>query len=331
MTRTVMVALIRPEEDPDRASELALPVAESLAERLDADVQLVTVLDLPSEMTADGGQRLLHAADAFPDDTRLTTLRDQTLAMVADAEAYLQRIAGRFAAGRARTVVRFGDAGQGLLDVAESLDAPIIVMTSHARRGIKRAVVGSVAFTVVSKATHPVVIVPVATVHEPSATEYSLHRILVPLDGSPLAESVLDSDLISMLSDHLELHLVQVIEPLTVHSGLVANDYYAMARDEATQYLQRITDQLRRQGRKVNWCIRSGAAGDEIAQVATQIDADAILMATHGRSGLRRIVMGSVAERVLHASSRPLFLIRSDIDRLTESSPVSTTAVQNSA
>lgn len=327
MTHTLLVALIRPEEDVDGVSESTLPVAVTLAEQLDADVVLTTVLDLPSEAVGNGEQRLLHAADAFPDDPRLTALREQTLAMVDRVEAYLHRVAGRFASGRVRIMVRYGDPGQELLDIAGMLDSPVVVMASHARRGIKRAMLGSVAFSVVSRAAYPVVIVPIAPETEPLATEFALNRLLVPLDGSPLAESVLDTESIAALSGHPELHLVQVIEPMTIHTRLVDDDVYAAARDEATQYLKSVADRLRERGHRVEWSIRRGPPSDEIAEVATQVNADVILMATHGRSGLRRVMMGSVAEQVLRASHRPLILIRSDIAKSNETPLMLFTAV----
>lgn len=319
MPRTVIVPLIRPEEDPDSASAAALPLAQLLAARLDADVVLVSVLNLPAEATEDGGQRLLHAADAFPDDERLVKLREQTEVMVAELDGYLQDVAEQFPAGRVEWFIRFGDAGQEVLTVAAAVSEPHVVMSSHAKRGFQRALVGSVAFKVVSEATFPVFVVPVKDVDEAPA----LQRLLVPLDGSLLAEYALDASLAVAGDTTLDVHLVQVIEPLTVRSGGVANDYYAMARDESQKYLERVAERLRARGCQTNWHVQLGLPAEQISGVAAEIDADLIVMATHGRSGLRRVILGSVAERVLHGTQRPLLLFRPTEEQLQASANAS--------
>jgi nucleotide-binding universal stress UspA family protein len=312
MARTVLVPLIRPEEDIDGASAAALSMAQALAERLDADVVLVSVLDLPAEGTEDGGQRLLHAADAFPDDERLLAVKQQAEEIVVNLAGWLDEMAAQFPAGRAVTAIRYGDAGNELLRVAGMLEEPVVVMSSHARRGLSRAVVGSVAFKVVSEATYPVVIVPVVATGTPVHPE----QLLAPLDGSLMAEYALDAGLALIGSGTHEIHLVQVVETLTVRSGMVADDYYAMAREEARQYLEGVTERLRAAGRTVEWSVRLGMPAQEIAAAAAEVDAGLIVMATHGRSGFKRAVLGSVAERVLHTAQRPLLLLRPTEDDL---------------
>jgi nucleotide-binding universal stress UspA family protein len=91
---------------------------------------------------------------------------------------------------------------------------------------------------------------------------------------------------------------------------MVANDYYAMARDEAQRYLESVAERLQAAGQTVEWSVRLGSPAQEISAVAAEVDAGLIAMATHGRSGFKRAVLGSVAERVLHTAQRPLLLLR---------------------
>ncbi len=326
MARTLLVPLIRPEEDVDDASKAALPIAQALAERLDAEVVLVSVLALAAEATDDGGQRLLHASDAFPGDDRLLAVKQQAEEIVVNLSDWLEQMAAQFPAGRARTVIRYGDAGNELLHVAATLADPVVVMSSHARRGLERAVVGSVAFKVVSEATYPVVIVPVTTSETAPETSADLNRLLVPLDGSLLAEYALEAGLTLTGSEPQEVHLVQVVESLTVGSGMVTDDYYVAEREEARQYLTGVAERLRAAGLTVEWSVRLGMPAQEIAAAAAETDVGLIVMATHGRSGFKRAVLGSVAERVLNSAQRPLMLLRPTEEDLKAHVPLSSSS-----
>jgi nucleotide-binding universal stress UspA family protein len=271
-----------------------------------ADVVLISVLEIAAEETEDGGQRPVHAADAFPNDERLIGLKEQTMAMIADLEDSLGEIAQSFGGARVETVVRYGDAGREIVHVARMHDNPVVVMTSHARRGFERAVVGSVAFSVVAESTWPVLVIPLATAHE---GEPDLRRLLVPLDGSPLAEEALHAGIATVGNPPLDLHLVRVVETLTDHVPL-GGDHYAAAKAEAEAYLESVAQRLREQGHQVEWRVHLGLPAAEIAAEATRIDASLIVMSTHGRSGIRRVVLGSAAERVLNTAHLPLLLVR---------------------
>jgi len=323
MARTLMVPLIRPEEDIDGASEAALPVALQLAQRLNADIVLVSVLDLPSERTPDGGQRLVHAADAFPNDPRLIPVKQQAEELVIKTGEWLESVARRYPEHRAQAVIRYGDPGRELINVVEMLDDPVVVMSSNARRGLQRTVVGSVTFKVVAQAGCPVVIVPVTLTED---TMPDLDTVLVPLDGSLLAEYALEKGL-PLLGEPVDsLCLVQVIETLTPHPEAIGSDTYAMEREQARQYLTGVASRLREAGQPAEWSIRNGLPAQEIAAAAAEMDAGLIVMGTHGRSGLRRMILGSVAERVLNAAQRPLLLIRPSEADLRATAPLSSTA-----
>jgi nucleotide-binding universal stress UspA family protein len=153
----------------------------------------------------------------------------------------------------------------------------------------------------------------------------------VPLDGSVLAECVLDRVLPWIETDDAELHLVHVIDPLVVRTGMVARDYEAMAREEARVYLEHVTERLTRQGYRVVWSIRSGDASREIAQAASDNPTDLIVMATNGRSGFRRAVLGSVAESVANATSLPLLLVRPTEAEIQQSKTLTSASVPTAA
>jgi nucleotide-binding universal stress UspA family protein len=332
MAKTIVLPLIGPHEDPDGASARAVPLARAMAERLQARIRLVSVLDLMTEEDASGEVRVLYPSDALPHDSRLLKVREEIDKRIADVQTYLDSVAVEFPEGRAEGVIRYGGAKDALLDEVERLDDPLIVMASHARYGVRRLVLGSVAFAVVSNATCPVIVVPVregagATTEVP----VSLRHLLVPLDGSVVAECVLDRVLPWIGTDDAELHLVHVIDPLVVRTGMVARDYEAMAREEARVYLERVTERLTRQGYRVVWSIRSGDASREIAQAASDNPTDLIVMATNGRSGFRRAVLGSVAESVANATSLPLLLVRPTEAEIQQSKTLTSASVPTAA
>ena len=93
-----------------------------------------------------------------------------------------------------------------------------------------------------------------------------------------------------------------------VNYGLIA-EYVSATRDEATEYLQTLSARLTTAGQATSWELREGQVGPEINAEAEAWNADAVVMATHGRSGFNRLFFGSVAEQVLHSSVRPVLLM----------------------
>jgi nucleotide-binding universal stress UspA family protein len=142
---------------------------------------------------------------------------------------------------------------------------------------------------------------------------HSYKRVLVALDGSTACEAVLrflmeiagPLDMTVML-----LHVLEPITPQVVEGTIVVDDIEAR-RHEAEEYLAPISAALRSQGVDTAWAIRRGRPADEILAAAQEGGADLIAMATHGRTGLGRLLFGSVAEAVLRRATVPVFMIRS--------------------
>jgi nucleotide-binding universal stress UspA family protein len=141
---------------------------------------------------------------------------------------------------------------------------------------------------------------------------YSHKRVLVALDGSTAGEAVMK--LLMEIAGPLDMTimLLHVLEPISapvMDGGVVLDDLEARRR-EAEEYLAPIAAALRSQGVDTSWAIRHGRAADEILAAARENGADLIAMATHGRTGLGRLLFGSVAEAVLRHASVPVFMIR---------------------
>ena len=143
--------------------------------------------------------------------------------------------------------------------------------------------------------------------------------ILVPLDGSKRAEAILPhvKDLAGRYG--ATVIFLRVVEPVPVRVGL-EGAYSLLAEDldlwakQAESYLSALQDQYREKGIEVRIRVVQGSAVEAITEIAESEGADLIAMASHGRTGLRRVFYGSVAAGVLHRVDRPLLLIRSQDD-----------------
>lgn len=150
-----------------------------------------------------------------------------------------------------------------------------------------------------------------------------IRRILVPLDGSEVAEAVLPyvEDLAKRL--RAEIYLVRIAEtsvqeilafgmgaPCVVEAMEEAEQ---VDREEAKDYLARVADRLRGGDIHVSWEIVEGRAADTIVELADADKIDLIAMSTHGRTGLDRVIFGSVAEEVLRSIGIPVLLVRPEL------------------
>lgn len=142
--------------------------------------------------------------------------------------------------------------------------------------------------------------------------------ILVPLDGSSRAERILSH--IEELAQNVgaKLVLLRVVEPDLSSLGTVgapAEFYiegFKRSTEDAQKYLAALQGEFRAKGIQVRTVVERGPVANTIINVAAREDVDLIAMASHGRSGLRRVFYGSVAAGVLHHVDRPLLLIRAD-------------------
>ena len=142
---------------------------------------------------------------------------------------------------------------------------------------------------------------------------YSHRRVLVALDGSSAAEAVLRFLLEIAGPLDMTVLLMRVLEPIAPRvEGVrrVMLEDVASRRRDAEEYLAPIAAALRAQGVDVSWQVRRGYPHEEILAAAAESKVDLIAMATHGRTGIGRLLFGSVAEAVLRQAPVPVFMIR---------------------
>jgi nucleotide-binding universal stress UspA family protein len=291
-----MVTVVIP-LDGSELSERALGLGTALATAIDGSIDLVYVVEEP------------FLAELAPG--RMDADRDS-------AQEYLDGVARRLDDRvSVSTRVLYGRAADELLTLAEDEPRAVLVMSSHGRGGIGRIMFGSVTDKVLRGAAVPVAIVR----NEGLAPDARLSNLIVPLDGSDLAEAALAEAVEFTLAFNATIHLVRVIEPFWRSSYMAfvpeiaypSSEYVAEVEQqletEARVYLDNIAQRLRTQGLSVTWEVRSGRPVDEIVRTAETIGADLIVMSTHGRGGVRRWAFGSVTNEVLHRAETPVLAI----------------------
>lgn len=208
-----------------------------------------------------------------------------------------------------------------IVEYARDPNVVLIAMATHGRTGLSRWVLGSVAQKVLHSAPKPLLLVRpgknhLAYVKSPFLAELTYDTILVPLDGSRFAEQALDqarklawrSDativLVSALPDGNETELEEHRSSRWTVRALRAGV------DRASCYLMGVAEKLRQEGMKVQTKVVQGTPAESILEVSEKEHADLIVMATHGRSGLQTLWLGSVAMKVTQSSTIPVLLVR---------------------
>lgn len=305
--------------DGSERAESAIPVAARIARNTGSSIKFIRVVSYP----LDSGIYMMQSAGLSEESM------DVDLANAAD---YLRKIASftDLAGITTETQVYSGLAAETILSIIHDREVSLVVMCSHGDTGFKRWVLGSVAQKVARHSP-----VPVLVLCRDSARLGDSVRILVALDGSPLAEAaLLPAAQLSMALSSPEagaLHLLRVLslppaEPGTrgellrkVNEEAIeeARVYLSaleqrLREDEFAQFKLSITSSLAIDLDVASTIIGAGEVGENLAEVGLS-GCDAIAMATHGRSGVQRWVMGSVTERVLGATKLPLLIVRPEV------------------
>jgi nucleotide-binding universal stress UspA family protein len=291
--------------DGSRLAEQALTCAMTLGRGLKAELVLFRAIAIPSDV-----QEALDRADLNPDPLmkKLETEANEYL----DAMSHILTKADL----RFSHVVRHGLAADAIVDYVEQKGIQLIVMASHGSTGIKRWMHGSVAERVLQSARVPVLLVRAKEKVSKGLPEASpCRRILVPLDGSKLAEQVLPA--VTPIASALGCEMTLLHVPIISASGSFTGAWYlpldgsfGTADQDAQAYLDRLAGDLREQGIEVSTAVWVGPVAETIIDHAQVNDVDLIAMCTHGRTGIARWALGSIADRVLRAGDKPILLVR---------------------
>lgn len=306
--------------DGSSRAEQALPVAARIAHASGGSLHLLQVI---SPVVDYGGLAPVSMVT-----------EQSTIAEMAQSTDYLTILAASpmLAGVQVTSEVMFGSPAWHIQECAESQNANLIVLCSHGRTGFTRWALGSVAHQLVHQSS-----VPILVLREHETNSLLAHgddaqsfRILVPLDGSELAESALlpAAYLTAAMAApaHGTLHLVQVVKslPTTAEEGFVSK-LNEEALQRAKTYLATTAEHVQATMKELKLSVTYAVEYERdvvstLMNVAEQKGekkatedvggCDLIAISTHGRSGLQRLIMGSVTDRLLNVTKGPMLIVR---------------------
>jgi len=307
MIRSILVPL-----DGSTFGEHALPLAMTMAKRLDASLNLIHVHSLLDATYAE--------LQVF-DNTLDQELRNKEREYLHTVQKQLQDrlsvpVTIRNVDGDMPAVVR---------EQADSLRASWVVMTTHARGPMGRFWLGSNTDELIRTLPIPLIAVHPGGDAPDLSKEYRVQHMLVPLDGTPFGEDILESTTSFakvMGADLTLLRVVTPVYPVTLPAepaifGSVATDImdrvekmHADLRKDASAYLETIANRLRADGLKVQTRVSVDEQPGIAILEAAKPPIDMIAIETHGRGGLSRLLLGSTADKVIRGSPLPILVHR---------------------
>jgi nucleotide-binding universal stress UspA family protein len=299
--RAILVPL-----DGSPLAEQAVPLASHIAQRAASKLRLVLVHQRPSAPIDAVASKLFISIE-------LATRKSE--------RGYLRGIQAKLRAGGTRlssAVTLTGAPGPALAQYVRELGIDLVVMATHGHGGIRRAWLGSVADYLVRNSEVPVLLMRPGEDGAAPERAPGMGQVLVPLDGSTLAEEALDAAAeLARLWD-TELTLVQVVPPVLLPIDRMMplppsydEELTAIGRKRAQDYLDDVVEHMRARGlRATGIAVVGWNTVDSILDLAQPERIGIVVLATHGRGGLRRLAFGSVADKLVRGAEVPVLVYR---------------------
>lgn len=286
--------------DGSPQAEEALPYAKAIGRDEGTSITLYHVVDLETLER--------HDPDHAPFIEQML-MRAETR-----ARDYLHSLQTNSLSVVPRTDVKLGTgpAAKTIVDDAVSGGYDVIAMSTHGRSGLERWVLGSVADKVLHSTTLPLLLVHPGEPTPTQAPEVTLRRVLVPLDGSELAEQAIPYaiELAKRLNVHIELLRV-VRYQMGAGFGLYVEDPSGMLEEAVKSYLSEIEKQVREKGVQTSANVLWGFPGARVVDAAQAEPGTIVVMSSHGRSGVGRWVLGSIADKIVRSADVPVLIVHS--------------------
>ncbi len=297
MFKSILVPL-----DGSTFAEHALPLAATIARRSGATLRLMRVL----QGNLENEQR--------------------TVAQAYLAQAYQRVQAAIGVPVEYDLVPQKANVAESIRSEVNAKAVDLVVLTSHGRGAVTRFWLGSVADELVRSLAVPILLVRPPENEGPRlALEAEVKRILLALDGRSSADSILQPALALGHALNAEFVLINVLSPPvaaeytaftssadcgSLAPSLEIVEAAEMQKEGALQYLEQVAERIRRQGSSVQIQLRTSEQPATAILAEAEAGTDLIALETHGRSGFSRLIMGSVADKVIRGSSRPVLVCR---------------------
>ena len=286
--------------DGSRLSEAVIPTAVYLAQKLQASVTLVHVIERRPPMQVHG---------------------EPHLSQPAEAEAYLEEVRNRLFPADIPVSMHvhttaIDNVARSIVEHAQEFESDLVMMCTHGRSGLRKLLFGSIAQQVVAARIPVLLVRPEENGIAPVPTG---RPVLVPLDGSEIREAALPIAAALAHACKSSLRLLMIVPTFETLSGVentsrillpaTTQEMLVLAYEDAKSYLEALITRLSEEGINVSAEIRRGDSAEIIAKEAQGQGADLIVMGTVGRAGMDAFWSGSVAPKVSECTHLPLLLI----------------------
>jgi nucleotide-binding universal stress UspA family protein len=237
-------------------------------------------------------------------------------------QAYLDDVAAKIISElsgqdeKIKTNLVMGSPGQKILDYAQAEKIDLIIMSSHGHSGVTLWPMGGTAEKVLRKTGKPLIIVKVKEAQGPAPQVDLFKRILVPLDGSELGSTVVpyvDAIAGKFESEVILFHVVETDKHLhtlgRIDSVPIREEEMDSLRKRSNDYLNREKDKFSNSKATVSSVVKEGNVAEEIIRYGDENNCSLIAISSHGHSGFEAWIIGSVTNKVLHASHKSLLFI----------------------
>jgi nucleotide-binding universal stress UspA family protein len=305
MFRKVLVPL-----DGSEFGERALPWAAHLARRDGAALHLVCVHVPLADLFAERRPNMENLAD------RPLLQRDRDYLAVA-----MKRFADATPAGVTSAVLE-GPVAEAIEEYARAAGIDLVVLMTHGRGPFSRFWLGSVADDLVRRLPMPILLLRPGDKRSEAAPIEGFRHLLIPLDGSPLAEQVLEPALELGGGASARYTLLRVMTPIPQAShdagpfGFppVVLPTIDKLHAEGKEYLEGVARRLQTRGLRVETAVAiHGQPAVSILDVALNCGCDLVALETHGRKGLARFLLGSVADKIVRGATLPVLVHRTPV------------------
>jgi nucleotide-binding universal stress UspA family protein len=277
--------------------------AAALAEKVGAAAALLHVVEVPTPPLMPGVRTVL-------------SLQDSKIAK--HARTRLRTLARRESKGdlNLTPILRSGNSFYGIVTTARKRAADLIVIATHGHTGAERVLLGSTTERVVRHASCPVLTVPARTKRRRKGKmpPFDPERILIPIDFSKTSETALPWAASLAAVCNADLILLHVVEKFPIDYVLgreLMKETITPLIKQAEANLKRMAERMSKvTGANVSAVVREGKPFEEICGAAKRLSANLIALATHGYTGLRRVWLGSTAERVVRHARCPVLVVR---------------------
>jgi nucleotide-binding universal stress UspA family protein len=323
--------------DGSEVAEGILPYVSQFARGMGASLVLHTVIDPESIVAPEGNtlreERMVaaHMVDnptmyerGIPTVTEATRRSQIEIDVLEGIKADLDIVAMGIAADgiEVSVMVTLGSPVEEIIRIAEEKECDLIAMATRGRNAIERGILGSVTDKIIHSSRLPTLTITPEKAEKYRKGEVAISRIVVPLDGSELAETALPIVVEIARAMELDVVLARAVRGeefyLSYAYGYGPAGFPDLNKElhrEAKEYLEEIAVDVRSRGANVSTRLLDDPAAGAIIDHARKSPTDLIALTTHGRTGLSRWILGSVAEALVRASGDPVLVIPPNMDR----------------